>query len=164
MRRGIYGGQVSEQDARAGGSRTETHLLTPRPPIRAYAIAAAAAVLGAALIVAGSVAVVPPVRIAGIVLLILGVGLAAFALIMVLRLSTTVIMDADGLEVRRIGRRQRIPWTEVTSVKATRHHFIVVADSGGTEFVNPRDDEDRAVVAFMTAIRDRLDANRGYGT
>jgi hypothetical protein len=113
--------------------------------------------------VAGSVAGIPPVRIAGAVLLILGAGLAAFALIMVLRLSTTVIMDEDGLEVRRFGRRQRIPWSEVTSVKATRHHFIVVASSGGTEFVNPRDDEDRTVVAFMTAIRDRLDANRGYG-
>ncbi|WP_152360962.1 YcxB family protein [Microlunatus speluncae] len=155
---------MSEQDARARNSKTETHLLTPRPPVRAYAIAAAAAIAGAALIVAGTVAALEPVRIVGVVLLVLGAGLAIVALILVLRLSTTVIMDGAGIEVRRLGRRQRIPWSEVTSVKATRHHFIVVASSGGTEFVNPRDDEDRGVVAFMTAVRDRLDANRGYGS
>lgn len=155
---------MSEQESRAGSSRTETHVLTPRPPVRAYAIAAAAAVVGAVLIVAGSVTPMAPLRIAGTVLLVLGGALAILALIMVLRLSTTVIMDTDGLEVRRLGRRQRIPWAEVTSVKATRHHFIVVASSGGTEFVNPRDGEDPTVVALMTAIRDRLDANRGYGT
>ncbi len=132
--------------------------------MRAYAIAAAAAIVGAALIVAGSVAALDPVRIVGVAVLVLGVGLAVVALILVLRLSTTVIMDGAGIEVRRIGRRQRIPWAEVTSVKATRHHFIVVASTGGTEFVNPRDDADRSVVAFMTAVRDRLDANRGYGS
>jgi hypothetical protein len=55
-------------------------------------------------------------------------------------------------------------WSHTPAVTATRHHFIVVANSGGTEFVNPRDGEDRTVIALMTAIRDRLDANRGYGT
>lgn len=141
----------------------EVHRLAPPPPVRAYAIAAAVAIVGAALIVAGSVAVLQPIVVIGIVLLVLGAGLAAFALIIVLRASTQVIMDADGLEVRRLGRRTRIPWSEITTVKATRHHFIVVARSGGTEFVNPRDGKDRSVLAFMTAIRDRLDANRGYG-
>lgn len=141
----------------------ETHRLAPKPPVRAYAIAAAAVVAGMALILAGTVAVLQPVVIVGVVLLVLGAGLAVAAVILVLRASTKVIMDDAGLEVRRVGWRRRIPWSEITAVKATRHHFIVVANSGGTEFVNPRDGEDRTVTALMTAIRDRLDANRGYG-
>lgn len=155
---------MGEQDARAASPGTELHLLSPRPPIRAYAIAAGAAVVGAGLIVVGTVSALQVVFVIGVIVLVLGVALALVALIMVLRLTTTVIMDDEALEVRRIGHRQRIPWTEVTAVKATRHHFIVVANSGGTEFVNPRDGEDRTVIALMTAIRDRLDANRGYGT
>jgi len=154
---------VGEQEPRAASSHSETHLLAPKPPVRAYAIAAVGAVVGAALIVAGSASELMPLLAAGVVVLLLAVVLAVLALVVVLRVSTRVIMDDTGLEIRRVGRQQRIPWSEISTVKATRHHFIVVAKSGGAEFVNPRDDEDRAVVAFMTAIRDRLDADRGYG-
>ncbi|GAB3765554.1 YcxB family protein [Microlunatus parietis] len=155
---------MGEQDARAASPGTEVHLLAPKPPVRAYAIAAGAAVVGAGLIVAGTVSALQVVLVIGVIVLALGLALALVALIMVLRLTTTVIMDRDGLEVRRIGHRQKIPWSDITSVKTTRHHFIVVANSGGTEFVNPRDGEDKTVIALMTAIRDRLDANRGYGS
>ena len=108
--------------------------LTAAPPVRALAIAAAAELLGALLLTG--------------------------------RLRTQVELGADTLTVTRAGQRREVSWSDVRAVTLQHPRLrVTTADpAGGVVITNPRRESDPRFAALMSALRQRLDADRGYQT
>jgi hypothetical protein len=146
----------------------ERFALTARPPVWALAIASLVAVVGAALAVGSRALGLGPVAlVTGIVGLVLGVVLVLAAAILVVRLRSTLLLDGQGLTVLHGRRTDRLLWSDITSVNLAgpRLTFVTESASGtGVSILNPRSRTDPTFLALVAAIRDRLDADRGYRT
>ena len=145
----------------------ETFELRSRPPIRALAISAVAAVAGAAvLVLAGH----PVVFAIGVVLLAFGVLLAATALVLVARLRSTVRLSTDGLSVTggpAVGgrRQQSLAWTDIAKVESRGHRLVALATEGGRDLmITVPDTATPTYARLVESLRTRLDTSRGYGT
>jgi hypothetical protein len=138
--------------------------LTAPPPVRALAIAAVTALVGAGLMVASRVLDLGPVGlVVGLVGLALAVALAVAALVLGARARADLIMEPDTITVRRGGQERRVPWSDIDSVTLTGPRLTLVRKTGpGVVLVNPRTPTDPTFTALLSAIQDRLDADRGY--
>jgi hypothetical protein len=138
--------------------------LTAPPPVRALAIAAVLALVGAGLMVASRVLDLGPVvLVVGLVGLALAVALAVAALVLGARARADLIMESDAITVRRGGQERRVPWSDIDSVTLTGPRLTLVRKTGtGVVLVNPRTPTDPTFTALLSAIQDRLDADRGY--
>ena len=143
----------------------ETFELRARPPVRALAISAVAAVAGAAvLVLAGH----PVVFVIGIVLLAFGVLLATAALVLAARLRSTVRFSPDGLSVTggsAFGRRrqQSLAWTEIAKVESHGHRLVALATEGGPDLtITVPDTRTPTYARLVDSLRVRLDTSRGY--
>jgi hypothetical protein len=138
--------------------------LTARPPVRALAIAALTALVGAGLMVASRVFDLGPVvLVVGLVGVGLAVALAVAALILVAWARVDLVMDPDAITVRRAAQERRVPWADIDSVTLTGPRLILVRKTGaGVVVVNPRTPTDPTFTALLSAIQHRLDADRGY--
>jgi hypothetical protein len=147
-------------------SEAERFTLTAPPPIRAFAIAAVTALVGAGLIVVSSVLDLGPVvLVIGLVGLGLGVALAVAALVLGARSRSDLVMDSEAITVRRAGQVRRVPWAEIESVTLTGPRLTLVRTSGADLIVvNPRTPTDPTFLAVLAAIQRRLDRDRGYRT
>ena len=140
--------------------------LKPAPPVRAMAISAVTAIVGAGLIVlatanAWSLAVV----IVGIALLIFGVSLAVTALLLVQRMRTVVVVGSDDLAVLRGRQSGSVSWSKIDKVSLRGPRLTVITKTGGganLAVVNPRTPADPTFAALIAAVRRRLDVDRGY--
>ena len=140
--------------------------LKPAPPVRAMAISAGAAVVGAGLIVLAaandwSVAVV----IVGIALLIFGVSLAVTALLLVMRMRTVVTVGSDELAAIRGRESRSVPWPMIDKVSLRGPRLSVITKPGAGAnlvVVNPRTPADPTFAALIAAVRRRLDIDRGF--
>ena len=132
------------------------------PPVRALAIASAAAIAGAVVIVLSSH---PAVTVVGALLLGFGVLLAVLAMVLAARLRGRVRVGEAGLEVSRGGRRGHLAWSDIDRVQESRHQLIVVARNDQRDLVitvpGPRGG---TYVRLVQALKLRLDASRGYGS
>jgi len=146
-------------------TETQDFALRATPPVRAFAIAAGAALvaivmLGIALTGRASTAL----TVVGVVLLLLGLALGLAAVVLARRLRASVRVDDQALTLRRGRRTQSLAWSDVGEVTLEGARLSLVAKSGGSlEVVNPRTPGDPTFVALLRAIRKRLDADRGYG-
>jgi len=140
-------------------------VMTPRPPVRALALAAVLAIAGAVLIVVpvGGVGGIV-LTVAGAVLLVcaLALGLVAFAVPR--RQKVVIRVDDEGYRVEAPGGVRQGEWSAVTRVTASpgrltlhqgeRERVHLVSPAGPTHEMD----------ALGEAISRHLDANRGYRT
>ena len=101
-----------------------TYLIQPRPPVRAYLVAAIAALAGALLVV-GALAQGwhVAVLVIGGVLLAAGVALTVAAFLSMSRLAVHVVFDDDGYAVRGVDAEHSGKWLDVTK--------LTVSEDGG---------------------------------
>ena len=140
--------------------------LTPPPPVRALAIAAVTALVGAGLMVAWQVLDLGPVvLVVGSVGLGLAVALAVAALVLGARARSELVMEPEAITVRRAGQVRRVPWADIDTVTLTGPQLTLVRKTGASVVVvNPRTSSDPTFKALLGAIQQRLDADRGYRT
>ena len=138
--------------------------LTAPPPVRALAIAAVTALVGAGLMVAAQVLDLGPVvLVVGLVGLGLAVALAVAALVLAARARADLVMEPEAITVRRAGQERRVPWGDIDSVTLTGPRLTLVRKTGaGVVVVNPRTPTDPTFTALLNAIQRRLDTDRGY--
>ena len=144
----------------------QSFTLTAPPPVRALAIAAVTALVGAGLMVASRVLDLGPVVLAvGLVGLGLAVALAVAALVLSARARADLIVEPEAITVRRAGEERRVPWADIDTVTLTGPRLTLVRKTGANVVVvNPRSPTDPTFTAVLSAIPPRLDADRGYPT
>ena len=140
--------------------------LTAPPPVRALAIAAVTALVGAGLMVASrALDLGAVVLVVGLVGLGLAVALAAAALVLVARVRAELVMEPEAITVRRSRQVQRVPWAEIDTVTLAGRRLALARKAGADVVViNPRTPTDPTFVALLETISRRLDADRGYRT
>jgi O-antigen ligase len=132
--------------------------------VRPLAIAAVAVVLGAVLLVLWrSAGLSLVVGVLGALLMVLGLALAAAALVLTARLRTEVRLEPDALTVVRRGRSRSLPWDQVREVTLDHPRLTVSAaePDAGLVVVNPRRPDDPRFASLLSQIRQRLDAGHG---
>ncbi len=146
----------------------ERFVLALRPPVRALAITAVMALLGALLVVSARVFELGlALVIIGGALLFLAVSLGAISALLVARFRSTVVLAADAITVIRGRRTSRVAWSAVDHVmlKGPRLTLVTKPDRGeAVTVVNPRTPTDPTFVSLVAAVRSRLNADRGYRT
>jgi hypothetical protein len=109
----------------------------------------------------------PVVLVVGAAGLAFAIALALAGVILASRLRSTLVLDTDGITLVRGRRTERLPWSDIESVRLTgpRLTFLTKTASGtAVSVINPRGRTDPVFAALVTAIRDRLDVDRGYRT
>lgn len=146
----------------------ERFVLALRPPVRALAITAVTALLGALLVVLAQLFELGLVLvIIGGVLLLFAVSLGLISAVLMARLRSTVVLDAEAIRVIRGRRTSRVPWSAVDHVmlKGPRLTVVTKPDQGeAVTVVNPRTRTDPTFLSLVASVQSRLNADRGYGT
>jgi hypothetical protein len=142
----------------------ERFTLTAPPPVRALAIAAVTALVGAGLMVAAGVLDLGSVvLVVGLVGLVLAVALALAALVLSARARADLALGPEAISVRRAGQVSRVPWAEIETVTLTGPRLALVRKAGADlVVVNPRTPTDPTFTALLMALQQRLDNDRGY--
>jgi hypothetical protein len=106
------------------------------------------------------------VGIVGIGLLIFAVALAVVALVLTMRLRTTLILDAQSITIIRGQHRRLVPWSMIDRVRMQGPRLLLITTpEGGPDAVviNPRGSTDATTFSALIAeIQSRLNADRGY--
>lgn len=144
--------------------RRQSYVLRPRPPIRALAIASLAALVGAVLtVLAGALDLPGAVLLLGAVVLAMALALAVASLVLTARLRSTISLDPTGLKLSRGPQRVDLAWGDISAVDLTADSIVLrTKDDGRTEVPNPRGISDPVVSRMLNAVREALDADRGY--
>jgi hypothetical protein len=145
----------------------QTHfVLTPPPPVRSLAISAVAAVIAAAVIVLASALQWPRALAAtGIVIMVLAFALGIIALVLTVRLRTTLILDSKSITIIKGRHRRVLDWSMIDSVRLQGPRLkLITKPQGGVDatVLNPRSATDARFTALVADIGRRLDADRGY--
>jgi hypothetical protein len=152
----------------AAGERPQEvrFVLAAPPPLRSLAISSVAALIAAAMIVLGSALELPQaVAIAGVGLMIFAIVLAAIALVLTVRLRTTLILEPQSITIIRGRHRRALFWPMIDSVKMQGPRLVLITEpAGGPNVVvmNPRSSTDATFAALIREIQSRLNADRGY--
>ena len=141
-------------------------VLTPPPPVRSLAISAVAAVIASAAIVLASTLQLPrALAIAGIVIMVFALVLAVVALVLTVRLRTTLILNPSSITIIKGRHRRVLDWSMIDSVRlqGPRLKLITKPQCGADATVlNPRSVADIRFTALVADIGRRLDVDRGY--
>jgi hypothetical protein len=141
-------------------------VLAPPPPLRSLAISAVAAVVAAAVMVFATALDLPrAVVIAGVAIMIFAVVLAVVALVLTVRLRTTLILDYQSITITTGRQRRVMAWSMIDSVKMQGPRLVLITKpEGGPDVtvINPRESTDAAFSALIAEIGTRMDADRGY--
>jgi hypothetical protein len=141
-------------------------VLTPPPPVHSLAISAVAAVIASAVIVLASTLQLPrALAIAGIVIMVFAFVLAVVALVLTVRLRTTLILDPSSITIIKGRHRRVLDWSMIDSVRlqGPRLKLTTKPQCGADATVlNPRSVADIRFTALVADIGRRLDADRGY--
>jgi hypothetical protein len=145
----------------------QTHfVLTPPPPVRSLAISAVAAVIAAAVIVLASALQWPRALAAtGIVIMVLAFALGIIALVLTVRLRTTLILDSKSITIIKGRHRRVLDWSMIDSVRLQGPRLkLITKPQGGVDatVLNPRSATDARFTELVADIGRRLDADRGY--
>ncbi|MGO4956846.1 hypothetical protein ACTQ49_06185 [Luteococcus sp. Sow4_B9] len=144
-----------------------TYVLKPRPPVRAFVIAAGMTLLGALLV---SLATAKEAALLWVVLaaiiLIAGLVLAAMAGWSMVTMRTFVDLDPKGYRIHGPGTDKSGTWGDVTKVTTSAqgsHLTLYHGEVGRTHLICPGGGEDEEMKALVAAVAQHLDADRGYG-
>ncbi|MEA4944417.1 MAG: hypothetical protein VB080_08255 [Propionicimonas sp.] len=144
---------------------TTTHLMKPRPPLRAFGIAAVLAVVGIGFF-ALELAVHWhwALQVVGVVFLVLGLLLVVLALIVSRQQYATVELDNDGFRVVSPSSTRSGEWDDIVKVtRAAGRITLFRRDGSQIALVVPRGGSGD-LNALGRDIADRLNAHRGYGS
>lgn len=143
-----------------------TYVLKPRPPMRAFFLAAILSALGALLVV---VAAANHLGAAWITLafIVLGIGLALGLVgwVSMSRMQTTIKLDDAGYQISGPGVDKRGEWSDVTKVTTSNgdtHLTMYHGEVGRTHIMCPGGQDGRQMAALAQDIADHLDKSRGY--
>ena len=118
------------------------------------------------MIVLSSVLDLPQVMvIAGVGLMIFAVVLAVVALVLTVRLRTTLVLDPKSITIIKGRRRQVVQWSMIDVVRRQESQLLLITKPGGVSdatVVNPRAETDATFSALIAEIQKRLNADRGY--
>ena len=135
-------------------------MIRPRPAVRAFGLAAALTLGGAALAVAAAVSAWPaPVQWLGFALIGAGLGLVVVAVWAARRARVTVELDAAGYRVVEPGGVRTGTWAEVSKVTAAPGRLTLHA--GPERRVHLIGPPGPQLDAIAGEIARRLDADRG---
>ncbi len=141
-----------------------THVIKPRPPVRAFVIAAVGSVVGAVLLVLGLGQDLPiAVPVAGGIVLASAVALLLGALLSMRRLAVTLTLDDDGYVLKGPGLEHAGQWSDVSKVTQTAEGSHVTIYHGSvrrTHLLFPGGDRQQ-IADVLNDVRARLDAYRG---
>ncbi|HVK43636.1 MAG TPA: YcxB family protein [Micropruina sp.] len=139
------------------------HVLTPPLPLRAVALAALLAVVGAALIVAAAAARLPvALAVAGWIMLAGAVALVAVAWTTWRRMRVRVELSDDGYTIDGPDAHEQGRWSEVTKVTQTPTTLVIHhGDDHRVRLVSQRG-VTAELVHLTGDLARRLDASRGY--
>lgn len=147
----------------------QRYVLSSALPVRGVAIGAVGDLLGAVLFVIGVNRGLAWLITIGIVIFVLCSALLAAALLVRLRLRTTVVLDASAIRIHRAGRSAEATWGQINSVSADRHTIYLGLDPGPNDpeqqtlkIDSPRGEQDPQFVALSGQLAERLDQDRGY--
>ena len=142
-----------------------THLMKPRPPVRAFGFAAVLALVGLGFFMAPELFGWHDIlRAIGIVFIVLGFGILALAVVAMQRMKVEIILDDDGYRVigpfgARVGG-----WADVIRVtRATGQIVLYGRDERRTVIAMPRGGAGD-LDALGADIARHLDTHRGYGS
>jgi len=138
------------------------YVLRPRPPVRAFVIAAVLALLGAVLAAAAS----GGWSVLGVLVLFAGLALAGVAGWSMLTMRTFVDVDDQGYRIHGPGTDKSGAWREVTKVTTSAggsHLTLYHGQVARTHVLAPVGAGDAEMQALVADIAARLDASRGYG-
>jgi hypothetical protein len=118
------------------------------------------------MIVLGSAFDLPQaIVIAGVGLMIFAVILAVVALVLTVRLRTTLVLDPKSITIINGRRRQVVPWSMIDVVRRQGSRLLLITKpEGGSDItvLNPRAETDATFSALIAEIQKRLNADRGY--
>ena len=118
------------------------------------------------MIVLSSVLDLPQVMvIAGVGLMIFAVMLAVVALVLTVRLRTTLVLDPKSITIIKGGRRRVVPWSMIDVVRRQGSQLLLITKPEGVPDVtvlNPRTETDATFSTLIAEIQKRLNADRGY--
>ncbi len=143
----------------------ERFLLRPPPPIRGLGLSALADIVGAVMIVLGSVYGLVAMAFVGVAMFAFGIVLLVAAAVNYRKFTTVVETDERGIAIRSAGKTARRRWGEINQVSAQDHHVYLATDSDDGEtlqIVCPRGSSDPEVRRMELALASRLDNDRGY--
>jgi len=160
---------VTEQNPRPSGevdSGVETFALKAELPVRALALAAVTALLGAGIWVLAGVADLPlVVTILGAGLLVLALALAVAASVMVARVRSTVQVDRQQITLTEGTQVRSAAWADIHEVTLKDRRLTLASRGDGTPDLiirNPRTVIDPTFRALLVSVQSHLDADRGY--
>lgn len=145
---------------------SETFVLRQRPPLRALLISSIGALVAAVLLVVGAALSWPAAAIAlSAVLLVFSILFGVLALFVTRGLDTSVRVDEEGYAISRPRHRAEGRWSDVdrVSMEGLKLTLFSKADpETGDSIVCLNGPDDPDLISLMYAIRNRLDADRGY--
>lgn len=141
------------------------HLIKPRPPVRAFAIAAVLSIVGAILLVFGlrnSLGVV--LVILGALFLLLGVVLALTGITAMLRQRVTITLTEEGYELNSRHGVFQGEWEAVTRITQSKDgkHFTIHEGDEVRRHLIFAPGATLEVDEFLKDLAERLDHAKGY--
>lgn len=142
-----------------------THLMKPRPPVRAFGIAAVLALVGVGFFVAPDLLSWDGVlRGIGIVFILLGFAILALAVVAMQRMKVEIVLDDDGYRVIGPYGARTGAWADVVRVTRAEGRILLYGrDDSRTVIAMPRGGAGD-LDALGTDIARHLDRHRGYGS
>ncbi len=137
----------------------ERFQLPVRQPLRELLIASLCATIGSFEIVAWSVLGVEALLIAGIVLIVVGLGYALWCLARFWRTRWAVRLTSDELTVTSGSRQRRLPWSELGEVKVGKNQVEIFDRHGKKHFALGVDRTPRAH-ANLQSMLDAIEVRR----
>lgn len=139
--------------------------MKPRPPVRAFAIAAVLAVVGAVLMLAGDMLKWGTVGLViGLTVIGLGVVLGLAGVGAMMRMRVTVELDDEGFTVLGPEGERSGAWSDVLRVtQSTSGRKITFHNRDLSKLHLLSHSEGVEMARLRAAIVEQLDANRGYG-
>lgn len=142
-----------------------THLMKPRPPVRAFGMAAVLALVGVGFFVTPELfGWHGVVRGIGVLFIVLGFVILALAIVAMQRMRVEIVLDEDGYRVIGPFGARSGSWADVVQVtRATGQIVFYGRDQRRTVIAMPRGG-DGDLDALGIDIARHLDAHRGYGS
>ncbi len=144
---------------------TTTHVLRLRPPLRAFAVAAAFAVVGVVFVVA------PEAFGWNLITRFIGIGFLAISLLLVAfagwamrRARVEIELDDEGYRIAGPTGPRSGSWAEVAKVTRGEGQIVLYGREGSRTVVGRPRGGRGDLDALGADIARRLDANRGYGS
>lgn len=142
-----------------------THVMKPRPPVRAFGMAAVLALVGMGFFVTPELFGWDRLlRAIGIVFILLGFVILALAIVAMQKMKVEIVLDDDGYRVVGPSGAKAGSWADVVGVTRSDGRITFYGrDERRSAIVMPRGGSGD-LDALGADIARRLDTHRGYGS